>query len=291
MIGALLLATLVAAPAQEIIEAGADAFRAARYDEALISFTKAYEALPDQPRLLWNVGRCLEELGRADEALDAFERYLERESGDSAGTREALTKVASLQAARRQRPATLRVETTPARARILVDGEPSGRAPVLLQVPEGAHTVAAELDGHLPAEARIAAQAGEALVVALALRPFPATAPAAQPEPPLPPGLLPRWAAPTVLAGAAAILAALAVNAFLDEGENADSAAIARSAGRSGDLDAGAAGALAADADDRAAAQALLGWTFTAAGAAAFGWASWSVLSAPAPAPVPRPGS
>jgi tetratricopeptide (TPR) repeat protein len=46
-----------------------------RWDDALKEFSEAYR-LSSRPGFLYNIGVCLDKLGRAQEAIDAFERYL-----------------------------------------------------------------------------------------------------------------------------------------------------------------------------------------------------------------------
>lgn len=290
MIHAALIAAIIAAPAsQGLIDASLDSFRAGDYDAALIGFEKAFEASPERPRLLWNIGRCLEELGRTDEALQRFERYLEIEADDSRGIRDALTKVAKLRAAAEPKSATLRVETSPPRATVVVDGEVVGPAPVLLDVPEGEHVIAARMEGRLPAETRVSATAGQAAVISLVLPEVPPEAPSAGLRPGLspPPGPRQGWIAPAAIGVAGVLLTALAVQAFLDSGEHEDSAATARRHGASGELRDEAATALASDSDGRATFHSALAWSLSTTAAAALGWAGWAALAARPSAGLP----
>jgi len=61
------------------------------YAEALAELEGAYAASPVAP-VLYNIGACLEQLGRLDEALDVFERYVEA-TPKSARTDEARTRI------------------------------------------------------------------------------------------------------------------------------------------------------------------------------------------------------
>jgi tetratricopeptide (TPR) repeat protein len=58
-------------------EAGRMAFADGRFEHALQSFETAFE-LSDRPVLLFNIGTSLDRLQRKREAIEAFERYLER---------------------------------------------------------------------------------------------------------------------------------------------------------------------------------------------------------------------
>ncbi len=276
MTASVVLLVLVAAPNQQLIIAGADAFRAGEHEEALVAFTKAFEELPGNSSLLWNIGRCLEELGRTEEALKSFERYLELEVHDRRHIREALGKVAKLRAAKAPRSATLRVETSPLKARIFVDGEPVGRSPVLAELPAGRHQITARLQGHIDGHTEIVATAGRPVLISLALSPEPrAVAPGAAPQRGHP---WRRWIVPAAVGAAGVVLTALSVRAFLDRGDHEDAAATARRRGRSGDLALETAEALGQDADERAEFHGTLGWALAAGAAGSLGWTSWVVL-------------
>lgn len=65
-------------------------FERANFALALRGFERSYELLeghPRRPLVLYNIGRCYEELGRYREARDAYTRYL-RDAGDEALQRE-----------------------------------------------------------------------------------------------------------------------------------------------------------------------------------------------------------
>lgn len=73
------------------------------------------------------------------------------------------------------RPASLKVATAPPGAKIFVDGEPVGAAPVEISpISAGDHEISALLDGHRPVKTRTRIGAGQA--VSLTLRPTPAPA-------------------------------------------------------------------------------------------------------------------
>ena len=64
------------AAAREQFVLGRAAYRGADYDAALDYFTRAYE-LSGRSALLYNVGISADRLGRDEEAIEAFEKYLE----------------------------------------------------------------------------------------------------------------------------------------------------------------------------------------------------------------------
>ena len=63
------------AAARAEFRAGADAFSAGRYEEALEFWERSYE-LAEKPELLYNMGTALDRLRRNREAIDAFTAYL-----------------------------------------------------------------------------------------------------------------------------------------------------------------------------------------------------------------------
>lgn len=64
------------AEARALFEAGEVAFREGRYENALEYLERSYE-LSQRPALLYNIGTTYDRLRRDEQALSAFERYLE----------------------------------------------------------------------------------------------------------------------------------------------------------------------------------------------------------------------
>lgn len=65
------------AEARALFEAGRAAYSDGRFEDALGHFRRAHE-LSDRPRLLFNIANTAERLRRDEQALDAYERYLEQ---------------------------------------------------------------------------------------------------------------------------------------------------------------------------------------------------------------------
>src|SRR5437762_2368591 len=61
--------------AREKFDAGRIQFAAQHYDAALALFRESYQLAP-HPDLLFNIGRCSEELHHYRDALEAYQRYL-----------------------------------------------------------------------------------------------------------------------------------------------------------------------------------------------------------------------
>jgi tetratricopeptide (TPR) repeat protein len=82
------------AAAREHFVLGRAAYRGADYDAALVHFTQAYE-LSGRSQLLYNVGISADRLGRNEEALEAFEKYLE-DTADPSREQEVRERIAFL---------------------------------------------------------------------------------------------------------------------------------------------------------------------------------------------------
>ncbi len=89
---------------REYFERGRRAFEEADYETALVYFRHAYQ-LSRRGELQYNIGLTADRLQREDEALDAFERYLE-ESDHPTREAEARERIEALKQAIAEREAT-----------------------------------------------------------------------------------------------------------------------------------------------------------------------------------------
>lgn len=72
--------------AREVFERGTERYESENYALALRDFQEVYELLEGHPRqalVLYNVGRCFEELGRLRDAQAAYRRYLSEAAPDA----------------------------------------------------------------------------------------------------------------------------------------------------------------------------------------------------------------
>ncbi|GMV38392.1 MAG: hypothetical protein AMXMBFR64_01080 [Myxococcales bacterium] len=74
---------------------GIEAFTAERFAEALEAF-QAARAIREVPNLVFNVARCLEKLGRNEEAITAFERFLALPGSEASERTRALKHLQAL---------------------------------------------------------------------------------------------------------------------------------------------------------------------------------------------------
>lgn len=165
-----LLAAPSAAPAQDRdeadhhFEAGVRLFRESRYQQALREFESSM-AIRETASVVLNLASCLQELGRAAEAVTAYERFIRL-----AGPRFPEERARAERATRRLRSsvAELSVRTTPRDAALSVDGRVVDRQPVLLDLNETI-VVEARRDGFRPARTTFRASAPGPTTISLRL--------------------------------------------------------------------------------------------------------------------------
>ncbi len=128
-------------PYQQHYQQAEQAYQAGRYEDALRELQAAYAVRP-WPQLLFNMGKACQKLGRAQQALDYFDRYLR---ADLTITAEARAKVEAIQAElRAQLP-----PPEPPRAEPPSQEPPMPAAPVAQSVPlaeQGAVSVKAKAE-------------------------------------------------------------------------------------------------------------------------------------------------
>jgi hypothetical protein len=117
-------------------ESGEAAFDSSDYDLALRHFRRAYELVP-RDGVLFNVGVCLERLGRNREAVESYERAARSASLDE----ETRAQARDFAARARQRLGTIVVTGEPRGAAVLVDGEELCELPCRIEVDFGMREV------------------------------------------------------------------------------------------------------------------------------------------------------
>lgn len=142
-------------------------YEAGRFEQALEEFFRE-ERLAPNPRTLFNIALCFDRLHREDEAYLFYQEYAESDDADTARRSFVTSALARLE----PRLSRVRIETTPAGAAIYVDQRDHGSygvTPRVLALPEGAHHVVLELDGHRIAEADVTLVRGEEVTLSLPL--------------------------------------------------------------------------------------------------------------------------
>ena len=151
---------------------GVDFFQDGMISAALAEFLKCYKEVP-QWAVLYNVGVCLYRLGRYEDALKAFERYME-EGGDNIPPerRFAVEKMKIKMAASY---GSLVVDYKLPGLRLTIDGKSTYETPLEKPIPiaAGLHTVFLFREGHYPQLLEVSVASGEKTVVPVKMQLMP----------------------------------------------------------------------------------------------------------------------
>jgi hypothetical protein len=151
--------------AQEHFMLGVEHVKEKRWEPALAEFQRSYDALPTRAARK-NIAVCLRELGRFDEALDAYAGLLRDFGRDlSRAERDAIdADVAQL----RRFLGELVVSSDPPGAAVFVDGRERGTTPLAAPIPVavGTRAVRVAKEGFLAYETRVVVSSGDRSVVA-----------------------------------------------------------------------------------------------------------------------------
>jgi tetratricopeptide (TPR) repeat protein len=202
---------------------GQSAFAAGDYISAKDAFQQAFEAVPN-PIVLLSVAESASKLGKLDEAIAAFDRYLQLRP-DAPDRVDVEQKRAALAVT----PAALSVISEPPGAEIVLDGQPTGRqTPAELQLSAGQHLLELSLVGYdKPSETLDVAPGARIERRVVLQKPAPPPPPVAPPAEPLAPAALPKPEVPVTALwitgglGAAGIIAG-SVLGFLALKEHSD---------------------------------------------------------------------
>lgn len=170
------------AKAKELFASAQKLYAQARYTEAIAKFEEAYLARP-HPVILFNIGKCWEQLGETAKALRSYRDYL-RLSPDATDKETVSDAVANLERRLKEKGVQqLLVFADPQNARIEVDGKVLGTSPSSVELTAGNHTLAVKLDGYEPVERAFVMSVQRATEMTITLRPVgskPADAPVAE---------------------------------------------------------------------------------------------------------------
>jgi hypothetical protein len=113
--------------AREQFDTGVELFEAGKFEQAAVSFARAYELKPSF-KLLYNIGQVENELGHFAKALDAYTRYL-AEGGDQI-EKARLEQVRAEIKRLNKLVGMIVIEGAPPGAAVFVDERRSGAAPL-----------------------------------------------------------------------------------------------------------------------------------------------------------------
>lgn len=131
------------------------------FSGALTEYERAlalYEGHPERYRILGNLGRAAQALGRFDRALDYYRGFLRECPAGAADVRALVVeRVAALEATL----ATVEIVSNVHSATVLVDGYEAGVGLARVRVPVGRHVVELRAPGHAPARQELHVAVGE----------------------------------------------------------------------------------------------------------------------------------
>lgn len=206
------------AAGERAFAAAVQAYREARYAEAIEQFKEAYRLLGD-PAIVYNVGQAYEKLGDLSGALAAYRNYLYlAPQAKDRLTVEAMVKNLEARLAEKG-VAQVTVRSTPEGAAVAIDGKPVGTTPWTGELAPGPHEAVLEGGGRR-ARRTLDVPTDRSLEVLVALGEEGAPTAATDPAPPEGPTLRPATYA--VLGGGAALLGSAVVVELLRQGAEDD---------------------------------------------------------------------
>jgi tetratricopeptide (TPR) repeat protein len=174
------------AEAKAKFQEGAQAYREARYKDAIDLFLQANQLEPN-PELIFNVGQAYEKSGDVPNALRSYRDYLRRKPGASdRATVEASIKNLE-QRLRDKGVQQVSVFSTPAGAAVTLDGRPAGVTPWTGEIPPGRHVIVLKASGFSDTAKEFALTGDRAMDLDIALSAAGAGSAATPVGPPPPP--------------------------------------------------------------------------------------------------------
>jgi PEGA domain len=135
------------ARAKEAFSSGQRLYKGGKFAEAMGRFEEAYRLKP-HPSILFNIGKCWEQLGEVARALRSFKDYLHAEP-DAKDKQQVSDAIANLERKLREKGLQqVLIYAEPPNARIEVNGKDLGVSPASVELPTGTHNLAVKADGY-----------------------------------------------------------------------------------------------------------------------------------------------
>jgi PEGA domain len=133
---------------------GQQSEKAGNFTTALDHYLKSYELIP-HPATAYNIASNYEKIGKARQAAQYFNTYLEQDpqADDKDKVKKKIVDLQNL-------PARIVVRSSPPGAQVTIDSGPQAREPIVLSLKGGDHEVTATLQGQSQTQ-KINAQFGE----------------------------------------------------------------------------------------------------------------------------------
>jgi len=165
-----------AARAKEIFKVAQRLYKEARYADAIVKFEEAFQLKPS-PVIIYNIGKCHEQLGDVPKAMRSYRDYL-RLSPDAKDKDTVGDAIANLERRLKEKGLQqLLVFADPVTALIEVDGKVLGNSPASVELTAGNHKLLVKADGYETTERAFVMQTARATEMTINLRPL------ARPEP------------------------------------------------------------------------------------------------------------
>jgi len=175
--------------AKHALTEGEKDYKKAEFATALTHFEES-EALVPSAAAEYSIAECLDKLGRLDEALPAYNRFLADLTQDKSLAEKRTAAESRVAQLKTTVPGEINLITKPEHASIMVDGQAQpGQTPMPLKLLPGEHKLVVTAAGFEPREITVVASAavkGEQKVDLVEIPP-----PAAPPPPPPPPAAAP----------------------------------------------------------------------------------------------------
>ncbi len=170
------------ADARDHYRRGAEAYDKGRYKDAVDEFSAADRLVP-RPALAFNIARAYLRLGDESAALAHYRDYLRRapDAGDRSEVERHVSELS--EALHKKGVQQVTISSEPARATVVLDGEPVGVTPWTGDLAPGDHKLGLDLAGHQRVERAFALAADRPLDVSVTLESS-ASAPGATPPTP-----------------------------------------------------------------------------------------------------------
>jgi hypothetical protein len=150
--------------ARQRIGTGEELFSRGNYNAALAEFERANELLADHPLnylVLYNIGKCYEQLFQYGRAMDYYRRYLAEGGADESDAGEVRAKLQVLQGLL----GTIDITVNVSEFEVWIDGQRVGENEVRFLVPGGTHQVEVRAPGYESAREQVQLPARETRAV------------------------------------------------------------------------------------------------------------------------------
>lgn len=144
-------------------------YKEARYASAIEKFEEAYRIKP-HPSILFNIGRCYEQLGEIPRALRSYRDYL-KALPDAKDKEAVANAIVNLERRLKDEGVQqLMIYTDPAGAMVTIDDKAFGSSPAAVELRPGNHLVKITLEGYVPVSRNFVMSADKSVELSFALK-------------------------------------------------------------------------------------------------------------------------